>query len=84
MPESNKPTRRYENLNLLGQVVFLAGTAIRTTANLIDTAIDKAADLVVETEKAFRQGLDPNIEDAKILDEYTGGADDNETPQDQA
>ena len=69
MSDRNDRIVRFEQLNLLGKSVFLAGAAVRVTANLIDTALVRAADIVVEAEKAFQQGLDPNVEDAKILDE---------------
>lgn len=60
----------FDRLNLLGKAVFVTGAAIRTTAGLVDLALDRAADLAVEVEHAFRQGRDPNVEDAKILDEW--------------
>jgi hypothetical protein len=59
----------FERLNLLGKAVFVGGAAIRLAANFIDAALEKAADVVLEAEKAYRQGRDPNIEDAKILEE---------------
>lgn len=69
----NQPERRierFEDLTLLGKTVFLGGAAARLTANLIDRLIDRTAGIVVEAEKAFKQGLDPNVEDAKVLDEH--------------
>ena len=60
---------RFDELNLLGKAVFLGGAAVRATAGLIDMAVERAVDVVLESEKAFKQGLDPNIEDAKILEE---------------
>jgi hypothetical protein len=70
MPQ-NKEERlvEYERLNALGKVIFLGGGAVRLAANLIDVVLTRAADVAVDAEKAFRQGLDPNVEDAKILDE---------------
>ena len=59
----------FERLNLLGKAFFLGGTAVRLAANAIDTVVDRAATVVADAEKAFRQGRDPNIEDAKILEE---------------
>ena len=69
MTDRNDRLVRFEQLNLLGKSVFLAGAAVRVTANLIDVTLGRAADIVVEAEKAFQQGLDPNVEDAKILEE---------------
>lgn len=69
MPD-DRPIIEFERLNLFGKAVFLTGAAVRTTASLIDWAVEKTADVVVEAERAFRDGLDPNVEDAKILDEW--------------
>lgn len=60
---------RFEDLNLLGKAVFLTGAAVRTTATLLDRAVDRAADLYLEAEEAFKRELDDSIEEATILDE---------------
>ena len=70
MPDSDRRIVRFDQLNLLGKTVYLTGAAVRFAADLIDTTLEKAADLVVEAERAFKEGLDPNVEDAKILEEY--------------
>lgn len=59
----------FDRLNLFGKAVFLGGSAVRLAADAIDTAVRRAADVYVDAEKAFQQGLDADIEDAKILDE---------------
>lgn len=66
-----KPQRlvRFGDLNMLGKAVFIGGAITRVATKAVDSAIKASADIVVEAEKAFKQGLDPNIEDAKILDE---------------
>jgi hypothetical protein len=61
---------QFDKLNLLGKAVFIAGTAVRTTASLIEVALEKTVDLVEEAERAFQQGRDPNIDEAKILEEH--------------
>lgn len=70
MPQ-NKEDRliEYERLNTLGKAIFLGGGAVRLAANLIDSVLTRAADVAIDAEKAFRQGLDPNVEEAKILEE---------------
>ena len=60
---------KFENLNMLGKAVFIGGVLTRVATNVVDTAIKATADIVVEAEKAFRQGIDPNVEDAKIIEE---------------
>ena len=59
----------YERLNFLGKAVFLGGAAVRLAAGAIDSTVQRAADIYVDAEKAFREGRDRNIEDAKIIDE---------------
>lgn len=59
----------FDRLNLLGKAVFLGGSAVKLAAHAIDTAVRRAADVYVDAEKAFRQELDTDIEDAKILRE---------------
>ena len=70
----NRPQRRveFDTLNLLGKAVYVGGSAVRLLAKAIDGAVDRAVDVVLDVEKAFKQGLDPNIEDAKILQETSG------------
>ena len=60
----------YDRLNWIGKTVFLAGTLVNGAAALIDTALDKTVDLVLEAERAFKEGLDSSVENAKILDEW--------------
>lgn len=73
----SQPKRRieFDGLNLMGKAVYLGGAAFRFIAQSIDTAVDRAVDVYLDAEKAFKQGLDPNIEDAKILDENPAGED---------
>jgi hypothetical protein len=39
-------------------------------ASLIDDVLKQAVDTIVRAEEAFREGLDPNIDDAKVIGEY--------------
>ena len=68
-PEDRKIIE-YEQLNWFGKAVFIAGATVGTTAALIDTALEKAVDLVLEAERAFNEGLDAADENAKILEEW--------------
>lgn len=70
MSDQNKPIIHFDDLNLLGKAVYLGGFAMRFMTDFIDSTIDKAVDIVLEAEKAYKQGLDPRIEDAKILEEH--------------
>lgn len=68
--QTERWVRRFEQEGLLGKAALLSGTAVRLTANLLDRAIERAAATVADAEDAFRRELDPNVEDAKILDEW--------------
>jgi hypothetical protein len=59
----------FRRLNWLGKTVYLGGSALRLTANLIDSAVDRAASIAEESKRAFDRELDPDIEDAKVLEE---------------
>ncbi len=61
---------QFEDLNLLGKAVFVGGFLTRAATKVVDVTIKASVDIVTEAEKAFKQGLDPNIEDAKILEEH--------------
>lgn len=60
---------RYERAGLLGRAKMLGGGAVRLTANLIDRALDRTATLAADAEHAFRREIDPNVSDAKVLEE---------------
>ncbi len=61
---------QFEDLNFLGKAVFVGGFLTRAATKAVDATIKATVDVVTEAEKAFKQGLDPNIEDAKILEEH--------------
>ncbi|MFQ5569238.1 MAG: hypothetical protein ACE5G0_06160 [Rhodothermales bacterium] len=61
---------QFDELNVLGKAVFLTGAAVKATAQFIDKALERTVDIVLEAERAFKQGRDPNVEDAKILEEH--------------
>lgn len=71
---SKKPERviEFDRLNLLGKAVYTGGAVIRFAANAIETAVDRAAEVYVEAERAFREGADPNVDDAHIIEEHPG------------
>jgi hypothetical protein len=60
---------RYERADWLGRAKLLGGAAVRLTANLIDRALDRTATLAADAERAFRGEVDPNVSEAKILEE---------------
>ena len=60
---------QFEEAGWLSRVKLLGGGAVRVTANLIDRALDRAATTAVDAEQLFRRELDPNVSEAKILEE---------------
>lgn len=60
---------RFEHAGLLGRVGLLGGGAVRLLANAIEGGLDRAASIVADSREAFKKELDPNVTDAKILEE---------------
>lgn len=59
----------FTDLNMFGKAVFVGGIFTRAATKFVDSTIQATVDIVTEAEKAFKQGLDPNIEEAKIIEE---------------
>lgn len=72
MSDETPPRRRVNlrDLNWLGKSVFVGGTALRLTANLIESTADRVSSIANRSKEAFERELDPNVEDARILEEY--------------
>lgn len=60
---------QFESMTWFEKIRFLAEGGAHFVAGLLESAADEAAAVVVRTRKSFRQGLDPNILDAHVLDE---------------
>jgi hypothetical protein len=71
MPDDS-PRRRVNlsDLNWLGKSVFVGGTVLRLTANLIESTADRVSSIASQSRRAFERELDPNIEDARVIEEY--------------
>ena len=69
--EANQEERlvEFERLNMLGRLVCLGGLAARLTTGAINAAARRAVNIYTDAEKAFKEGRDPNVEDARIIDE---------------
>jgi hypothetical protein len=70
---SDEPPRRRVNLsdlNWLGKSVFVGGQVMRLTANLIESTADRASSIATRSKEAFDREIDPNIEDARVIEEY--------------
>ena len=60
---------RYERAGWLGRVGLLGGGAVKLAARAIDGALERAASITIEAKDAFQKELDPNVSDARILEE---------------
>jgi len=72
MSDDTPPRRRtnLRDLNWLGKSAFLGGAVLRLTANLIESTADRVSSIAARSKEELNRELDPNIEDARILDEY--------------
>ena len=70
MAQERPPERREPgDLNWFGKTVYVGGTLLRHTANLIDATTERVSKIAAESKRAFERELDPNIEDAKVIEE---------------
>ncbi len=60
---------RFEQAGLAGRAALLGGGAVRLAARLAERALDRAATVVVEAQDAFQKELDPNVSDARVIEE---------------
>ncbi len=67
----NEWIEKFERAGLVGRFGLLAGGAVRLAAAAAETAIDRAASIAVEAQTAFKKEMDPNVSDARILEETT-------------
>ncbi|PAP76930.1 hypothetical protein [Rubrivirga marina] len=66
---------RFEKAGLLERAGLLGGGAVRLLANAIDKGLDRAAAIAVDAKQAFDRELDPNMTDARVLEEWDDRAD---------
>lgn len=67
---SDSPERRVEQLNWLGQAVYVSGTLHRWAHHAARTVQARTDAVVRRSQKAFYEGLDSNIDEARVLDEH--------------
>ncbi|NNE36024.1 MAG: hypothetical protein HKN13_12345 [Rhodothermales bacterium] len=68
-PDSKRRPVRLENPTILGKLVGIGTTAAKVVGGGVDLLLNTVADIVVDAEKAFKDGMDPNVDDAKIISE---------------
>jgi hypothetical protein len=67
MSEDDRRIVEFNRLNVVGKAVFVAGTAMKIAGGVLESAMNTFSVIITETERAFQQGLDANVEDANIL-----------------
>jgi hypothetical protein len=67
--DEKRPLVEFERLNWLGKAVYIGGVATHLASRAIEVSVEKASDLWVEAERAFKDGLGDGIEDARIIEE---------------
>jgi hypothetical protein len=60
---------RFERAGFAGRLALLAGGAVRLAATAAETVLDRAATIAVDAREAFTKELDPNVSDAKVIEE---------------
>ncbi len=68
-PRSEERLVEFERLNTLGKLACLGGFAARFAAGTLHAAARRAVNIYADSAKAFREGRDPNIDDARITGE---------------
>lgn len=71
MPDDSPSRRpRLENLNWLGKTVAAGGALMRLTAQGIEATAARVATLAEQSKEEFERARDPNIEEARVVEEY--------------
>jgi len=72
MSDEKHPRRRVnlDDLNWLGKSVYFGGAVMRVTARALDATANRVRHVAARSKEAFERELDPNIDDARVLEEY--------------
>ncbi len=68
--DSGKREVEFDKLNWVGKTIFLTGQVARAAEAVVETIVDQATSLVGAAGRAFIDGLDEDIDEAKILEEH--------------
>lgn len=73
---SDRPDNRvrFNDLNWFGKSVYAGATMLRFAAKAIDATADRVNQIAEESRDAYLREVDPNIEDAKIIEEIPRNA----------
>ena len=70
MPDPDRRIVEFDGLNWLGKAVFMGGQLAHAVVWLVDAAVGRTSVILGEAERTFREALDDDVEDARILDEH--------------
>ncbi len=68
-PKGPGERREPHELNWFGKTVYAGGTVLRAAANLVDATAERVSQIAAESKEAFERELDPNIEEARVIEE---------------
>lgn len=71
--KSPKKLVEYDRLNALGKIIYLTGAGVDICSYILEKTIDRASEIIQDTQAAFQEALDPGIQDAKIIEEKEDG-----------
>lgn len=66
---SSRKVVEFERLNSLGKAIYAGGLVAAAAGKVVNYVVDSASHLIDEAERAFRDGLGDDIEDARVIDE---------------
>ena len=69
MPDKDNRLIEFEKLNLVGKAIFITGTTFRFVGDLLSSVAETVVEILSDAEKSFLEGSDPNVDEAKIVDE---------------
>ena len=69
MSDNDKRLVEFEKLNLVGKAIFITGTTFRFVGDLLNSVAETVVEIISDAEKAFVEGSDPNVDEAKIVEE---------------
>ena len=59
----------FRDLNWLGKSVYVGGALAQLTGTVVKATADRVTRIAEESKRAFDRELDPNMEEAQILEE---------------
>lgn len=60
---------QFQRRTAVGKALLIGGTVFRAGARAVDSTLRNAASVIADAERAFRDELDPNVTDARIVEE---------------